>query len=240
MTIAPDDQRELAADERGDIHDDARRERQLGAKAGVEIGERRHDLEHDDRNQYERERDQDGRIHQRRDGLSLQRGDDLRVLDVTPQDRIEIAAALACQQRGRVDARKQIVLGRKGVRQRGARPDAIVDIVEHRTKYRRRDAALQQIQRLHQRHAGLEERGEFLVEDQELAHVDAGSTAAGAVTARLWRPLAAAKGRTDPSPGARGGASLRSRRRRRLRRFRRSARRSGSGIPRSNDCLQGH
>ena len=57
----------------------------------------------------------------------------------------------------------------KRVRQRRARSHLLVHVVEHRTERRRLDAPLQQIERLHERHAGLEQRRQLLVEDEELA-----------------------------------------------------------------------
>ena len=46
-------------------------------------------------------------------------------------------------------------------------------VVENRTEERRLDAPLQQIEGLHERHARLEQRGQLLVEDEELARRNA-------------------------------------------------------------------
>ena len=120
-------------------------------------------------------------IHQRRDRLALHGRDDLRVLDVAAQHRVEVAAALAGQQRRRVDAGKQVAVRGERVRQRRARSHLLVHVVEHRRNTGDVDAPLQEVERLDQRHAGLEQRGQFLVEDEELAGVDrAAAAAAGA------------------------------------------------------------
>ena len=150
----------------------ARDQRQLGAEAGVEVGEGRHDLQDDDRDEHERERDQDRRIDERRHRLALHRRDDLRVLDEAPQHRVEAAAPLAGQQRRGVDARKQRAVRGERIRQRGARAHPLVDVVEHAAEHRRLDPAPQQVERLHERHAGLEQRRQLLVEHEELAGRD--------------------------------------------------------------------
>ncbi len=97
-------------------HDHARRHRQLRAETGVEIGERRDHLQHDDRHQHQRQRGQNRRIDQRRHGLALHRRDDLGVLDEAPEHRVEVAAPLPRQQRRGVDARKQRPVRGEGVR----------------------------------------------------------------------------------------------------------------------------
>ena len=98
-TSAPMTSRNCARRNSETRDDDPRAQRQLRAEGRVEIRERRHHLQDDDRDQDERERDQDGRIDQRRDRLALHRRDDLRVLDVAAQHRVEVAAALAGEQR---------------------------------------------------------------------------------------------------------------------------------------------
>ena len=143
-------------------------------KLAVEVGERRHHLQHDDRHQHQRERHQDRRIHERRHRLALHGRDDLRVLDVAAQHGVQVAAALAGQERRRVDARKQIALRLECVGQRRPRSHLVVHVVQHAAEHRGRHAPLQEIERLHERHPGLEQRRQFLIEDQELAHVDPG------------------------------------------------------------------
>ena len=172
-----DDHEELLTHEVRDPENRARRERQLGAEALVEIREGRHHLQHDDRDEHQRERDQDRRVHQRRHGLALHVRDDLRVLDVPPKHAVQAAAAFAGQQRRRVDARKQIGVRGEGVRQRRPRPHALVHIVEHTAEDRRLD----------ERHARLEQRGQLLVEHEELARRDA---------AALWQPQRQPRNRT--------------------------------------------
>jgi len=79
-----------------------------------------------------------GGIDQRRHRLALHRGDDLRVLDVAAQHRVQVAAALAREQRRRVHTGKQVAVRIEGVRQRGSRPDLLVDIVPARGERRAR------------------------------------------------------------------------------------------------------
>jgi hypothetical protein len=57
----------------------------------------------------------------------------------------------------------------EGVRERGARAHPIVDIVEHDLEHRVRDPLPEDVERLHERHPRLEQRREFLVEDEKLA-----------------------------------------------------------------------
>src|SRR5262249_10229108 len=79
-------------------------------KAFIVLGERGHHEPDDDEDENERETDENGGIDQRREGLSLDRRDDLCVVDVPPQHTVETPAALARQERGRVDAWEQIAM----------------------------------------------------------------------------------------------------------------------------------
>ena len=58
------------------------------------------------------------------------------------------------------------------LRQRAARPHALVHVVEHDLEDRVGDALAQDVERLHERHARLEQRRQLLVEDEELAAGD--------------------------------------------------------------------
>ena len=144
-----------------------RRERQLLVELLIEGAELRHDPQHDDRYDGERQDHQDGRIDQRRDRLALHRGDDLHVRHVAANDLLEIAALLARQQRRRVDTGKERAVRLERLRQRAPRPHPLVDIVQHRLEQRVRDPAAQNVQRLDERHARLEQRRELLIEDEE-------------------------------------------------------------------------
>ena len=53
-------------------------------------------------------------------------------------------------------------------RQRVPRPHPLVDVVQHRLEERVRNPAAQDVERLDERHAGLEQRRELLIEDEEL------------------------------------------------------------------------
>ena len=107
------DQRVLRPHEAGNAQDDFRDEWQLGAERAVEIREGRHDPDHDDRYQHQGQRNQDCGIDERGQCLALHCLDDLRVLDEPPQHGVEVAAALAGQQRGGVDAREDIAVRRR-------------------------------------------------------------------------------------------------------------------------------
>ena len=63
-------------------------------------------------------------------------------------------------------------MGGERVGERRARPHFLVHVVEHTAERRRHHTPLEQVERLHERHARLQQRGQFLVEDQELAGVD--------------------------------------------------------------------
>src|SRR5206468_1571589 len=115
------DQDELRADDVRYAQDDLRADRQVGAEGAVKIRKRRDDLEDDDPDQDERERDENGWINQGRYRLAFDGRDDLRVLDVPAKHGVEVAAALAGEQRRVVHTWKQIALCPEGVRQGGPR-----------------------------------------------------------------------------------------------------------------------
>jgi hypothetical protein len=60
-------------------------------------------------------------------------------------------------------------MGFERFRQRAPRSHALVDVVEHRLEDRVGHAGAQDVERLDERHAGLEQRRQLLVEDEELA-----------------------------------------------------------------------
>ena len=72
----------------------------------------------------------------------------------------------------------------KCIRQRHAAAHFLMHILEHRFEQGVRDLRPQQIERLHQRHAGLQQRGELLIEDQKLVFRNPPA---------LWKPLDAAE-----------------------------------------------
>src|ERR671937_642723 len=55
-------------------------------------------------------------------------------------------------------------------RQRASGPDALLHVVQHGIEERIGHPTAQDIERLHERHAGFEQRRQLLIEDQELAH----------------------------------------------------------------------
>jgi len=126
----------------------------------------------DDGDDHDRERDENRGIDERGDGLPLYARHDLDVGDVAPQHLLEIARLLTRHQRRRVDTGKQGPVRFERLRQRATRSHALVDVVQHALEDDVRNALTQDVERLHQRHAGFEERRQFLVEDEELAAGD--------------------------------------------------------------------
>ena len=133
----------------------------------VEVGELRHDFEDDEADDHDRERDEHDRIDQRGHDVRTHRGQHFHVLDVAADHLLETAALLARHERGRVDAREQ-ALRLERFRQRRARAHASVHVVERRAKRRIRHALAEDVQRLHERQPGLEQRGQLLIEDEEI------------------------------------------------------------------------
>jgi hypothetical protein len=77
---------------------------------------------------------------------------------------------------------------RKGLRQRAARLDLLVHVVEHRLEAGVRDPLAQNVERLDERHARFEQRGQLLIEDEELLPGDAAARAEGKRQARQAGP----------------------------------------------------
>ena len=75
------------------------------------------------------------------------------------------------------------------VGKRRSRPDLLVHVVEDGLEHRIGEANPQDVERLHERHAGLEQRRQFLIEDQELVPRD-------------LRPPAAEREPAQAAPGA--------------------------------------
>ncbi len=142
-------------------------------KLVVEERERRHELHHDDADDDQRKHEQHDGIHERADRPAADTADQLGVGHVAPQHRFEVAAALSRQQRGRVDARHQLAMFLEGIRKLRASLHSLVHGVEHRLEHRVGQAAAEQVERLDQWHARLEERRELLVEFQKTRRADA-------------------------------------------------------------------
>ncbi len=169
----------LAANRVRRRHDDTGGQGQLRAESLVELVELRDHAHHDDRDHCEREQRQHGRIHERRHHLATHRAEHLHVRHVAAQHLLQAAAALSGHQRRGVDRRDVTRVGVEGVRQRRARSHLFVDVVQHALEDGVRDVAAQDVERLDQRHAGLEQRGQFLVEDEELVELDASAPRRG-------------------------------------------------------------
>ena len=160
---------QIAADELGQRHDGPRREGQFRAQAAVEPGERRDYAEDDDCDDRQRQAKEDGGIDQRGYRLAPDLGHDPGVGHVAPHHLLEAPALLARQQRRDVYAGHGAPLGVERLRQGLAAPDAAVHVVQQRAEPGIVDPPPQNVQGLNQREAGLEQCGELLVEDHELA-----------------------------------------------------------------------
>ena len=143
-------------------------QRQLGPEGAVEVLERRHHPDHDAGQQQQRQREQHRRIDHRRERVALHRVDDARVGDEAAQHLVEIAALLAGEQRRGVNGREQGGVIGAGVGEGDAGADLLVDVVEGALEGRVGNLLAQDVERLRQRHAGLQQRRQLLVEEQQL------------------------------------------------------------------------
>ena len=184
------DHEEIVPQERRDPEHDDGQQRQLGVEVREELGEARDDERHQDRDQHARERDQDDGIDERRDDLARQRDDRLLVLEVTAQDRLDLARLLARLQRRPVEAREEVAFLGEGLGDRGARVDALAHVGQHAAQDRALLALEQDLEGAHDRQARLQQGDQLLVEDQEVRHLDAAALGPG-LSAREREPLAA-------------------------------------------------
>ena len=101
--------------------------------------------------------------------------------DVLVEHRAEAAALLSGHNRGGIDGRKD-GLGDEGFGEQRAGADSLAYICEKRAQSRSGGAFGKQIERGEDRKAGLEQRIELLIEDQEVLAADetAGARAAKA------------------------------------------------------------
>ena len=189
----------------------------------------------------ERQRDEDRRIDQRRDRLALHRRDDLRVLDEAPQHRVEVAAALAGEERRRVDARKQRRRARRTRRTAPARraPARARRRARRGTPATRRGASAGRATA----RAACPPCSSVASSWLKMRNSRLRNRRAPGRLQREPRPQAALRlQRQDVqalSPRARGAAALRSRRRTRLRRFHRWRREPAAEFHRSDRLRSG-
>ena len=99
-------------------------------------------------------------------------GHDLHIRDVSPDHLLEVAALLAGEERGGVNAREECAVRLEGLRQRAPSPHPVVHVVQNRLEDRIGRPAPEDVEGLNERHAGLEQRRELLVEDHEFASRD--------------------------------------------------------------------
>jgi hypothetical protein len=154
---------------RGDGHHDPRRERQhrLRTVLPVELRELRHQAEHHQTHHDDRQRHEHRGIDERGHHLRPDAREHLDVLHVPAHDLLEAAALFAGHQRGRVHAGKE-PLGFEGLRERAAGAHPPVDVIERRPERGVRHPLPKDVERLHERQSRLEQRGQLLVEDEEL------------------------------------------------------------------------
>ena len=153
--------------------DDARRQRQLRAEAGEQLGERRDDLPQDRADDDRGDHDDGDRIDHRRLDLPLQL-DGLLDVDRQPlEDRVEDAARLAGGDHVRVERVEglRVLLHRVG--ERGAGFDVLAHLQDHRREALVRLLLAEDVEALHQRQPGVDHDRELAGEDRQVLRRDA-------------------------------------------------------------------
>ena len=171
-------------------------------------------LKNDQTDHGHRQRDEHGRVDQRGDDVPAHGRQHLDVLHIAAEHLLQAAALLARHERRGVDAGKHLLrVERLGERRAGSH--FLVDVVERDLERRVRHALAQNVERLHERQAGLEQRRQLLVEDEELGGRNAApSRQVQLKAADLDAPAAAPRAGRGPSPRAPCAGAPRSRRRR--------------------------
>ena len=226
-TSAPSSSGQLRAGEAGDRQRDAGDQRQLGVQLVEEAHELGHDVDRHDDDHGDRQADQHRRVDQRRDHPLARVEHQLHVADEAADDLLELAAALAGLERRGVEAagtaspcaakaseRSSPLLTRSRMSVSTALKCWFAHPLEH------------QVERLEQRQAGLEQRRELLVEDQEVLRpgcvrrrrpqaADAASLRGTPRrrTSKMWKPRlssrCAARARRWPSKTSSSDAAVR-------------------------------
>ena len=201
--IASGDQRREEPDhvvpqEPRDPHHDHRQQRQVRVKVGEELLELRDDDRHQDGDQTAGHHEQDRRVDERRDHLSRNRDDGLLVLQVPPQDVLDLSRLLAGLERSPIEAGKDVpLLGERfGDRRSGVHP--VLHVGEDGAQRGALLALEQDLEGAHDGQPRLEQRDHFLVEHQKIRHLDA----APAPSARAGKPEAVPAHLEDVSPAA--------------------------------------
>ena len=164
---------ELGAEEGRQPDDHPRDQRQLGVEGRVKVRERRHHLQHDDRDEDERQRHEDRRIDQRRHHLPLHGRDDLRC---TRRSGAASRPGCRCARRQGARPYRRSETARRGSQNASdsAVPDRTCSYTSSSTLRKTGELTrrLQEIQRLDERHAGLEQRRQLLIENEKLGRRD--------------------------------------------------------------------
>ena len=169
---ADDDERHEVHEEVAERDDDARRQRQLGAKAGEQRRERRDDLPQNDADHEHGDHDDGDRIDHRRLHLALQLDRFLDVGREPLENRVENTARLARRDHVGEQRIERLRVLLHGVGQRRAafdvrpgREDRLGEVLVFLL-------AAQNLEALHERQAGVDHDGELADEDRQVLRID--------------------------------------------------------------------
>src|SRR5512143_1053679 len=174
----PRDDEEVRVQEVGRPDHQPRDEGQLARlEAREELPELRDDVRHEDRDEPDGQGDENRRIDERSRHLAPDPAEDLLVGEVAAQHLLDLARALAGLERGRVEPRKDVAVGEEGVREGDSGDELVADVLQDRLEARVLLALEEDLETVHDREPGLEERDELLVEDEELTRLDGAAAA---------------------------------------------------------------
>jgi hypothetical protein len=148
-------------------------EGQLGPEAlveGPELGDHPHD---EDGHEADHHRQEDERVHGRRDRLLLQRQVEAEMAGEAAQDLVEVARPLPRHEARGEDRWVELALLPESVGEGRARLDLLAHVGERVPEQRVPLPLQHHVQGLEEGQAGLEERGELLGEDEEERRVHA-------------------------------------------------------------------
>ena len=162
MIGAPDD------DDAGELDEKRRQEGQGAGLVAVHLGEVGDDIEEEERHHGDERQDQEHGIGQGGDELASDRQHPLLVRDESLQHVHEGAALFACPHGRRIEGREKGRMGRHGVRQGDAALDGLDDACQGRAVSRLFHPLVEDLEGLKDGESRLDERHEFLVEDEEV------------------------------------------------------------------------
>src|SRR5450830_15262 len=137
-------------------------------EAREELPELRDDVRHQDADEPDGQGDEDRRIDEGPRHLAPDPAEDLLVGEIAAQHLFDLARALTGLERGRVEPREDVAVREEGVREGDARDELAADVLQDRLEARILLALEEDVEAVHDGEAGLQERGELLVEDEEL------------------------------------------------------------------------